>query len=129
MAVVATFRLGCQQGIEAPKLHAETADGKYLVVTESVEQPQFKEVSFTESVESSKSRWIEIKVYDDDTYSKLLDARKSGSSESYYKPLKSISVSHYGVYGGPLFKMETVATLALVGAFIFAVLERNKIVN
>lgn len=77
----------------------------------------------------SKSRWIEIKVFDDDTYQKLLQARQSGSSESYYTPMKTISVSHHGVSGGPFIKMETLATIGLIATFFFAHTLRSKIVS
>lgn len=129
MGVVATFRLGCSPGTPEPKLHAETSEGHYLAVTASNERPEFKEASFIEDVQDSKSRWIEIKVYDDETYSKLLEARQSGARESSFQPLKSISVSHYGIYGGPMIKMETVAVVSLIGLFVFAQSIRNKIVN
>lgn len=127
VAVTATFRLGCSPGSQEPKLHAETLDGHYMAVTASNDRPEFKEVSFVEETQKSKSRWIEMKVFDDETYQKLLNARQSGSSESSYQPMKTISISHYGVYGGPLLKMETVATIALIGAFLFAQSVRNKI--
>lgn len=127
VAVTATFRLGCSPGSQEPKLHAETVDGHYMTVTASNDRPEFKEVSFVEETQKSKSRWIEMKVFDDETYQKLLNARQSGSSESSYQPMKTISISHYGVYGGPLLKMETVATIALIGAFLFAQSVRNKI--
>ena len=129
MGTVATFRLGCSAGTQVPKLHAEADNGQYLVVSASNSAPENMEVSFLEEVKQSKSRWIEIKIYDDETYQKLLQARQSGSSESYYKPMKTISHSHYGVYGGPMLKMETVAALGLVGAFLFAHTIRSKIVN
>lgn len=129
VGVVATFRLGCSQGAQEPQLHAETAEGQYLVVSSSNLKRDFKEVSFVEDTSKSKSRWIEIKVFDDDTYQKLLQARQSGSSESYYKPMKTISVSHYGVSGGPFIKMETLATLGLIGLFFVAHTIRSKIVS
>lgn len=129
VGVVATFRLGCSAGTPEPQLHAETGDGQYLAVTASSLRNEYKEVSFIEEVAKSKSRWIEIKVFDDATYQKLLEARKSDSSESYYTPLKVISVSHYGVSGGPFIKMETLATLSLIGSFFFAHTIRSKIVS
>ena len=129
VGVVATFRLGCSPGTPEPRLHAETADGQYLTVSASTLKKDFKEVSFIEEPSKSKSRWIEIKVFDDETYQKLLQARSSGSSESYYTPLKTISVSHYGVSGGPFIKMETLATLGLIVAFFFAHSMRSKIVS
>lgn len=129
VGVVATFRLGCSHGTPEPVLHAESDSGQYLAVSNSLKNKDFKEVSFIEETSKSKSRWIEIKVYDDDTYQKLLQARQSGSSESYYKPMKSISISHYGVSGGPFLKMETVAALGLIGIFFFAHTIRSKMVN
>lgn len=129
MAITATFRLGCSQGTPEPKLHAESDDGKYLAVSSSNLKKDFKEVSFTEDINKSKSRWIEVKIYDDETYQKLAAARRAGSSESYYKPMKTISISHYSVTGGPFIKMETVATLGLIAAFLFAHTLRSKIVN
>lgn len=129
VGVVATFRLGCSQGFKEPRLHAETTDGKYVAVSASNLKPEFKSVSFVEETSQSKSRWIEIKVFDDETYTKLLAARRSGSSESYYKPMKTISISHYGVAGGPFMKMETLATLGLIASFFFAHRIRSKIVD
>lgn len=82
-----------------------------------------------EEISKSKSRWIEIKVFDDETYQKLLQARQSGSSESYYTPMKVISVSHYGVSGGPFIKMETLATISLIASFFFAHSIKSKIVS
>ena len=127
VAVTASFRIGCGYGTEEPQLHAETTDGQYLAVVTSVDRNQYKEVSFIEESQKSKSRWIEINVYDDATYQKILAARQSGSSWSSYRPMKTISISHYGVYGGPFLKMETVATLSLIAAFLFAQSVRNKI--
>lgn len=129
VGVLATFRLGCKAGSPEPMLHAETAEGQYLAVSSSHLNPGFKEVSFIEEPNKSKSRWVEVRVFDDETYQKLLAARRSGSSESYYKPIKSISISHYGVVGGPFIKMESVAAVALVGLFFFAHSLRSKIVN
>lgn len=129
VGIVATFRLGCSAGTPEPTLHAEADNGKYLVVSSSSQNKEMREASFVEDVNESKSRWVEIKVYDDETYQKLLAARKSGSSESYYKPLKTISHSHYGVTGGPLFKTESVAAISLVACFFFAHSLRSKIVN
>jgi hypothetical protein len=100
-----------------------------MVVSSSNQNKEFKQVSFLEEKSQSKSRWVELKIYDDDTYQKLLQARQSGSSESSYKPMKSISHGHYGVSGGPLFKMETVVALGLVVAFFFAHSFRSKMVN
>lgn len=121
--------MGCSPGTKEPRLHAEADNGQYLAVSASSLKPEFKEVSFVEETKQSKSRWIEIKVYDDDTYQKLLQARQSGSSESYYKPMKTISVSHYGVTGGPFIKMETFVALGLFVAFFFANSIRSKIVS
>jgi len=129
VGVTATFRLGCSADTVPPQLHAESDDGRYLVVATSSKNKEMREVSFVEDLNKSKSRWIEIKIYDDATYQKLLQARESGSSESYYKPLKVISHSHYGVSGGPILKMESVAALGLVCAFFFAHSLRSKIVN
>lgn len=129
VAVTATFRLGCSQGSSEPKLHAESDDGKYLAVASSNMKKDFKEVSFIEDISKSKSRWIEVKIYDDETYQKLTAARRAGSSESYYKPMKTISISHYSVTGGPFIKMETVATLSLIFGLFFAHTLRNKIVS
>lgn len=129
VGVVATFRLGCSKDSKEPRLHAETSDGKYVAVASSNLKPEFKSVSFVEEVNQSKSRWIEIRIFDDENYQKLLAARRAGSSETYYKPLKTISVSHYGVSGGPFVKMETVATLGLIASFFFAHSIRSKIVN
>lgn len=127
---MATFRLGCSDPAEAKlKLHAETGEGQYLAVTQSNLKPDFKSVSFVEDLNKSKSRWIELRVYDDETYQKLLKARQDGSSESYYQPMKTLSVSHHGVSGGPFIKMETIATLALIGAFFYAHTLRSKIVG
>lgn len=126
---MATFRLGCSPGTAEPKLHAEADDGQYLVVSTSVQNKEMKEVSFVEETKTSKSRWVEIKVYDDETYQKLLQARQSGSSQSYYKPMKTISHSHYGVTGGPFIKTESIATIALVVVFFLAHSIRSKIVN
>lgn len=113
VGVVATFRLGCSRGTEEPRLYAETAEGQKLTITSSLDRPEFKELSFVEELKDSKSRWIEIKIFD----------------ESTRQLMKTISVSHYGVYGGPFLKMETVATLSLIGLFIFAQTIRNKLVN
>lgn len=129
VGVVATFRLGCSQDSKEPRLHAETSDGKYVAVASSNLKPEFKSVSFVEETSQSKSRWIEIRIFDDENYQKLMAARRAGSSESYYKPMKTISVSHYGVSGGPFIKMETVATLGLIASFFFAHSIRSKIVN
>lgn len=129
VGVVATFRLGCTAGTTEPKLHGETDDGRYMVVSTSTQNKEFKQVSFLEETSQSKSRWVELRIYDDETYQKLLQARQSGSSESYYKPLKTISHGHYGVSGGPMFKMESVVALGLVAAFFFAHSFRSKIVN
>lgn len=129
VGVVATFRLGCSNGAQEPQLHAETGEGQYLAVTASNLRHEYKQVSFVEEVAKSKSRWIEIKVFDDETYQKLLQARQSGSSESYYTPMKVISISHYGVSGGPFMKIETLATLSLIAAFFFAHSIKSKIVN
>jgi len=125
---VATFRLGCSAGTPEPRLHGETDEGKYLAVTASNLKNEFKEVSFMEETSKSKSRWIEIKIYDDETYQKLLQARQSGSSESGLSPMKTISVSHYGVSGGPFIKMEHLATLGLIATFLYANSLRHKIV-
>lgn len=127
VAVTATFRLGCSPGTQEPQLHAETSDGQYLAVTAAHDRNEFKEVSFIEEAAKSKSRWIEINVFDDATYQKILDARQSGSSERAYQPMKTISISHYGVYGGPMIKMETIAAIALIGSFLFAQSVRNKL--
>lgn len=126
---MATFRLGCSSGTAEPRLHAETDDGRYLGVSTSKQNKEMREVSFVEETKASKSRWVEIKVYDDETYQKLLQARQSGSSESYYKPMKTISHSHYGVSGGPFIKTESIAALALVAVFFLAHSIRSKIVN
>lgn len=129
MGVLATFRLGCKAGTTEPTLHAETAEGQYLAVSSSIQNPSLKEISFIEETSKTKSRWVEVKIFDDETYQKLLAARRSGSSESYYKPMKTVSISHYGVVGGPIIKMETIATVALLSAFFFAHTLRSKIVN
>jgi Leu/Phe-tRNA-protein transferase len=100
-----------------------------MVVSTSNQNKEFKQVSFLEEASKSKSRWIEMRIYDDETYQKLLQARQSGSSESYYKPLKTISHGHYGVSGGPLFKMESVAAVGLFAVFFVAHSLRSKMVN
>lgn len=129
VGITAAFRLGCAVGTPETQLHAESDNGNYLAISASSKNKELKEVSFIEDLNKSKSRWVEIKIYDDETYQKLLQARQSGSSESYYKPLKVISHSHYGVAGGPFIRMETVAALGLVVAFFFAHSNRSKIVN
>lgn len=129
VGIVATFRLGCSADTSEPKLHAESDNGRYMVVSASNQNKELKQVSFLEETNQSKSRWVEIKIYDDETYQKLVQARLSGSSTSYYKPLKSISHGHYGVSSGPFFKMESFAALGLVTTFFLAHSLRSKIVN
>lgn len=120
VGVTSTFRLGCSPGTTVPKLYAEV-DGQFLPVVRSATKNEFYEVSFIEEIKGSSSRWIRMNIYDEKSYLDLVEGKPKAT------PLKTISVSHYGVSGGPMIKAETIATILLIASFFVAHSIKSKL--
>lgn len=127
IAYISDFSLTCANGAKDLSLYAEIGD----TVTNVARTPDGirYQVSWVEDLATAPSGVQNVKLYDEQGYSSLKKAQRSGESTEGIAPLATIAIYHPGAYQGPWVQSETIAILASIGVFYYAFTQKNIIIE
>ncbi|XP_052068967.1 translocon-associated protein subunit delta-like [Mytilus californianus] len=122
---VVEFSLKCQQKVENLNLYADI-NGRTVPATKTNKADNYQ-ISFSEEHKNLPSGSYQVRLYDDEGYSALKKAQRSGDSESQIKPVHTFHISHPGVWKGPLLQSEFVASMVAILVWYFAYTAKAKL--
>lgn len=124
---IVQFSLKCSNSASNLNLFADV-NGKTLAVTRNEDNSDYLyQVSFSDENKNLPSGTYDVKFYDEDGYSNLRKAQRSGDGAGSVASLFSIAVKHPGVWKGPLVPSELVALAVSACVFYFAYSTRSKL--
>jgi len=116
--VIVEFSIVCKNNIQNMNLYAEF-EGRVIPVTRLLGEDKYQ-VSFSEEHKKLAAGSYSMPIYDEEGYSDLRKAQRSGESTEAVKKLFSVTVEHKGASAGPAVQSEAVATLVAVIVCYFA---------
>ena len=125
VAFIAEFEIKCQNNAKVQNLYADV-NGKILLVTKSQDGKNFQ-VSWTEESGKASSGTHTVQVYDEEGYSALRKAQRSGEDSSSVPVFTTLSIYHPGTYRGPWFQSEFLASILFVIIWYFAYSAKTKL--
>ncbi|XP_071532063.1 translocon-associated protein subunit delta isoform X1 [Panulirus ornatus] len=125
IAYIADFTLSCSNGAKDVSLYAETIDG-IVGIARSVDGVKYQ-VSWVEDVAYAVSGERPIKLYDEQGYAALRKAQRGNEDTSSVLPIATINLYHPGAYRGPWVQSETMAILAAIFIYYYALTQKNKL--
>merc|ERR1712002_846530 len=125
IAYIADFTLSCSNGAKDVSLYAETFDG-IVGVARSVDGVKYQ-VSWVEDVATAGSGERPIKLFDEAGYAALRKAQRGNEDTATVQPIATINLYHPGAYRGPWVQSETMAIIAAVFIYYYALSQKNKL--
>ncbi|KAG0726578.1 Translocon-associated protein subunit delta [Chionoecetes opilio] len=125
IAYISDFTLSCSNGAKDVSLYAETVDG-IVSVPRSVDGVKYQ-VSWVEDVATAVSGERPIKLYDDQGYAALRKAQRGNEDTSSVQPIAVINLYHPGAYRGPWIQSETMAILAAIFIYYYALTQKTRL--
>ena len=122
---VVEFSLKCNQKVENFNLYAEIG-GKTIPVSKTPTADNYQ-ISFSDEHKNLPSGSYEVKLYDDEGFSALKKAQRSGETEGQIKPIHIFTIDHPGVWKGPLVQSEFVASLVAILVWYLAYTAKAKL--
>ncbi|XP_041347611.1 translocon-associated protein subunit delta-like [Gigantopelta aegis] len=121
---IVQFSLACRNGLQNLNLHAEIA-GKTVPVTK-VENTLYQ-VSIADEHKNLPAGSYNVKIYDEEGYTDLRKAQRSGDRSSEGKPLVTLTLQHAGVWKGHLLQSEFVAAMTAIVVWWMAYTAKTKL--
>ncbi|MPC22584.1 Translocon-associated protein subunit delta [Portunus trituberculatus] len=84
-------------------------------------------VSWVEDVATAVSGERPIKLYDDQGYAALRKAQRGNEDTSTVQPIAVINLYHPGAYRGPWIQSETMAILAAIFIYYYALTQKTRL--
>lgn len=125
IAYIADFTLSCSNGAKDISLYAETVDG-IVGVARSVDGLKYQ-VSWVEDAATAVSGERPIKLYDDQGYAALRKAQRGNEDTSTVQPIATINLYHPGAYRGPWVQSETMAIIAAIFVYYYALTQKTRL--
>lgn len=125
--VIITFAVQCKNGVKDLNLHAEF-DGRNLPASQIIDSDRYQ-VSFSVDHKKLPAGQYHIRFFDEDLYSDLRKAQRSGEDTSSIKSLFAIDFSHQGASHGPWIQTEHVAVLVTLALSYFAYSTRSQLLS
>ncbi|XP_002732525.1 translocon-associated protein subunit delta-like [Saccoglossus kowalevskii] len=125
-AFIVEFALSCKDGDKDLFLHADI-NGRQYPVSRIIDGNNEYQVSWTDEHKTTPTGQYVIKFYDEDGYSKLRKAQRSGESLSEIKPLFDVQFNHRGVSTGPYVQTEVLAAFVGFSVWYMAYNAKSKI--
>jgi len=111
---IVQFSLTCKNGAKNVNLYADI-NGKTVAVTQAAEGSEYQyQVSTSDENKNLPSGSYNIKFYDEDGYSILRKAQRSGDNVDSVSSLFTITVNHPGVWKGPFVQTEFLAAMTAI---------------
>ncbi|CAN8018602.1 unnamed protein product [Ixodes persulcatus] len=125
IAFIAEFDVKCRNGAKDLALYADV-NGKVLPAVRSLDTSGYQ-VSWTEELSKAASGEYVIRIYDDEGYTALRKAQRTGEDAKSVTPLFTLNVHHPGTYHGAWVQSEFVAVLVAVLLWYFAYSSKMKL--
>ncbi|XP_061186532.1 translocon-associated protein subunit delta-like [Saccostrea echinata] len=122
---IVQFTLACQNKVRDMNLYADI-NGKTLPVTKT-DRPDFYQVSISDDHKKLPAGKYEVRLYDEEGYSALRKAQRSGESVDSIKPVTTITINHPGVWKGPIVQSEFVAVFIAILVWYFAYSTKSQL--
>ncbi|XP_045603376.1 translocon-associated protein subunit delta [Procambarus clarkii] len=125
IAYIADFTLSCSNGAKDISLYAETVDG-IVGVARSVDGVKYQ-VSWVEDAATAASGERPIKLYDEQGYAALRKAQRGNEDTSTVQAIATINLYHPGAYRGPWVQSETMAIVAAIFIYYYALTQKTRL--
>ncbi|XP_022297664.1 translocon-associated protein subunit delta-like [Crassostrea virginica] len=122
---VVQFSLTCKNKVRNINLYADI-NGRTLPVTKT-DKPDVYQVSISDEHKKLSSGRYEVRLFDEEGYSLLRKAQRSGESVDAIKPVTTISFNHPGVWKGPMVQSEFVAVIIAILVWYFAYSTKSQL--
>ena len=127
IAFISEFTLECGNKVSGLPLYSEI-DGKIIPIMKVDGRTKYQ-ISWTEEVKKARSGDYVINIFDEDGYSNLRKAIRSGEDPKSVIPLTSITLHYSGAYLGPWINSEFLAAILLIGAWYVAFVQKSKLLS
>ncbi|BFZ08285.1 hypothetical protein BsWGS_11324 [Bradybaena similaris] len=123
--LIAEFTLTCKNNLKNINLYADIG-GRTIPATKTYE-PNKYQISISDEHKKLPPGTYEIRIFDEEGFAALRKAQRSGESTDSLKPLFTISLSHQGIWSGPLLQSEFVAAMTAIIVWWLAYTARGKL--
>ncbi|XP_065211873.1 translocon-associated protein subunit delta-like [Planococcus citri] len=127
IAFISEFNLDCSNKANGLSLFGEV-NGKILPIMK-VDARNKYQVSWTEEIKKARSGDYIINVYDEEGYSNIRKAIRSGEDPKAITPLTSVTLNYSGTYLGPWVNSEFLAAILLISAWYVAFVHKSKLLS
>lgn len=127
IAFISEFTLKCSNNENGLSLYGEV-DGKILPIMK-VEGGNKYQISWTEEIKKARSGEYVISIYDEEGYSNIRKAIRSGEDPKAISPLTTVSLNYSGAYLGPWVNSEFLAAVLLISAWYVAFVHKSKLLS
>ncbi|KAL3853431.1 hypothetical protein ACJMK2_016974 [Sinanodonta woodiana] len=110
---IVEFQLTCKNGLKNLNLYADI-NGKFLPVTITDDSKSQYQVSYSDENKNLPAGNYDVRFYDEEGYSILRKAQRSGETNDSIKPLFTIALNHPGVWKGPVVQSEFIAAVVAI---------------
>ncbi len=127
VAFISEFTLDCSNKVNGLSLYGEV-DGRILPVVKIDSRTKYQ-ISWTEEIKETHSGDYIINIFDDEGYSNLRKAIRSGEDPKSVTPLSTIRLNYSGAYLGPWVNSEFLAAILLISAWYVAFVHKSKLLS
>ncbi|CAG5130823.1 unnamed protein product [Candidula unifasciata] len=123
--LIAEFTLTCKNNLKNINLYADIG-GRTIPATKTYEANKYQ-ISISDEHKKLPPGTYEIRIFDEEGFAALRKAQRSGESTDSLKPLFTISLSHQGIWSGPVLQSEFVAAMTAIIVWWLAYTARGKL--
>lgn len=127
IAFISEFTLECGQNVDGLSLYGEV-NGKIFPVMK-VDGHKKYQISWTEEIKKARSGEYVINIYDEEGYSNIRKAIRSGEDPKAIAPLTVVTLNYSGAYLGPWVNSEFLAAVSLISAWYVAFVHKSKLLS
>ncbi|XP_005089918.1 translocon-associated protein subunit delta [Aplysia californica] len=123
--LIVEFTVTCKNGLKNINLYADIG-GRTLPATKTSEANKYQ-ISITDEHKKLPSGSYNLRIFDEEGFAALRKAQRSGESTDSLKPLFTITMSHPGIWSGPMVQSEFVAAMSAIVVWWLAYTARSKL--
>ncbi|XKL68697.1 hypothetical protein PGB90_006466 [Kerria lacca] len=127
IAFISEFSLHCSNKVTGLTLYGEL-DGHILPIMKVDGKTKYQ-ISWTEEIKKAHSGDYIINIFDEEGYSNIRKAIRSGEDTKSVTPLITLTLSYSGAYLGPWVNSEFLAAILLISAWYVAFVHKSKLLS
>lgn len=123
--VIVDLSLSCKNGVKGLNLYADF-NGRTFPASRILDSDKYQ-VSFVEEHKKLPGGKYVMRFFDDDLYTDLRKAQRSGEDTASVKSLFDINIRHQGASHGPWVQTEHVAAALIALVWYYAYVTRSRL--